>query len=471
MIQDGTGPMDPREFGAAGLARAIRGGEFTVTEVVESHIELIEEVNPGLNAVVTTMFESARDQAATADEHVGSKGPDGLPPLFGVPVTVKDCWPVKGVRFTSGSWFHRNDVAGRDALAVTRLRDAGAIILGKTNCPDMCWGFESVNPVFGRTNNARSADHSAGGSSGGEASIVTAGGSALGLGSDIGGSLRNPAAMNGCVSLKPSAGRIPTDGHMPAAEGAIENWNVAGPIARRVEDLVLALSVLAGEAEAGMPEVAGVRCLVNLRSGPYFASREVRETVLLAAGALGSAGMVVERDDRLPIDRLGTLYTHMLRELAMSDIRRELGGGLDYSTPRELIRGFRGEEHISREALAVSAYIRWGGLLGRLTGDDSFQQLERYRARLDDAIGDGVLLCPLLLTRPRRHGSTWMPLTQIPYATPFNATGMPAAIVPVRWTYDGLPLAVQVVAREGEDEMALAVASELEKAFGGWEAP
>lgn len=463
--------MDPREFGAAALAGAIRARDFTVADVVESHINLIEEVNPALNAVVTTMFDSARREAVEADELLESEGTDGLPPLFGVPVTVKDCWPVEGVRFTSGSWYHRDDVASRDALAVTRLRDAGAIILGKTNCPDMCWGFESVNPVFGRTTNARSAEHSAGGSSGGEASIVTAGGSALGLGSDIGGSLRNPAAMNGCVSLKPSAGRIPTDGHMPAAEGAIENWNVAGPIARRVEDLVLALSVLSGQDVPGLLEVAGVRCLVNLRSGPYFASREVRETVLLAAGALGSAGMVVERDDRLPIDRLGNLYTHMLRELAMPDIRRELGGGFDYSMPRELLRGVRGGEHISREALTVSAYIQWGGLLGRLTGDDSFQRLEKYKADLNDAIGNGVLLCPLLLTRPRRHGSTWMPLTQIPYATPFNATGMPAAIVPVRWTGSGLPLAVQVVAREGEDEMALAVAGELEKAFGGWKAP
>ena len=122
--------MDPREFGAAGLARAIRARDFTVTEVVESHIDLVEDVNPGLNAVVTTMFDPARAQAGAADDQIDREGTDSLPPLFGVPVTVKDCWPVEGVRFTSGSWHHRDDVAGRDAITVTRLKDAGAIILG-----------------------------------------------------------------------------------------------------------------------------------------------------------------------------------------------------------------------------------------------------------------------------------------------------------------------------------------------------
>ncbi|HMW44387.1 MAG TPA: amidase family protein, partial [Solirubrobacterales bacterium] len=170
------------QMGAAQIAAAIRAGELTSAEAVEASIARIEEVNPRLNAVVTPTFESAREAAAAADRQIAAQGSDGLPPLFGVPITIKDCYPVDGVRFTAGSWFHRDEVADGDAVAVERLRKAGAIILGKTNIPDMCWGFESVNPVFGRTESARHRGYSAGGSSGGEAAIIAAGGSALGLG-------------------------------------------------------------------------------------------------------------------------------------------------------------------------------------------------------------------------------------------------------------------------------------------------
>jgi len=460
--------IDPLSTGAAGLARAIEKQEVKVVDVVAAHIDRIEAVNPRLNAVVTPMFDRALEQAKTADERIDSHGSSDLPPLFGVPVTVKDCWPVEGVRFTAGSWFMRDNVADTDAEIVKRLRDAGAIILGKTNLPDMSWGFESVNPVFGRTNNPRASGITAGGSSGGEASIIAAGGSPLGFGSDIGGSLRNPAANNGCVSLKPSPGRVPAEGHVPTVDESVQGFNTGGPLARRVEDLELALSVLSGNPVVERPSIAGVPCVVNLKNGPIPVSREVRETVLVAAGALGSAGMPVIRNDSLPFDRLGFVYTALLRKHTLKGVRRDLGGGADFSTVRELIRGIGGGARISREALVVESYIRFGGRLGPLLGDDTFDRLEKYKATIDDTIGDGVLLCPLLFHRPLKHGATYRPLTQIPYASPFNATGMPAAIVPVRWASNGTPLAVQIVARQGADELVLAVAAELERAFGGW---
>ena len=460
--------MDPLTLGAAELAAAIRKREITVAAVVEAHIERIRRVNPMINAVVTPTFESARTEAADADRRITDEGTAGLPALFGVPVTIKDCWGVEGVRFTGGSWFRRDEIAGADAEVVSRLRRAGAIILGKTNLPDMCWGFESVNPVFGRTRNPRSLDHSAGGSSGGEAAIIAAGGSPLGVGSDIGGSLRNPAAINGCVSLKPSPGRVPVDDHLPRTGGAIEGWNVGGPLARRVEDLALALEVMEDGPPLMQPEIGGVGCVTFLARGPLRPRREVAETVLIAAGALEAGGMVVSRDDSLPIDRLGFLYTNLLRKHTITEVKEQLGGGRRYSTIRELIRGARGKPRIAREALMVESYIRFGGLLGSVTGDDSFEKLDEYKAMIDETIGEGVLLLPLLLTRPPKHGATYLPQTQIPFATPFNATRMPAAIVPVRWTGNGLPLSVQIVGREGADELVLAVASELERVFGGW---
>jgi len=453
--------------GAAEIARRIRAGELTASEAVEAAIARIEAVNPRLNAVVTPTFEAARAEAAAADRRVAESGTADLPPLFGVPTTIKDCFPVEGVRFTAGSWFHRDDIADRDAPAVTRLREAGAIVLGKTNIPDMCWGFESVNPVFGRTESARRAGYSAGGSSGGEASIISAGGSALGLGSDIGGSLRNPAANNGCVSLKPSSGRVPDEGHVPMVPDEVRPWNHAGPLARRVEDLALALAVLDGSGQVGLPGIEGIRCRVFTGNRSMLVSAEVKSSVRRAAAALGGAGMTVEQSPALPIQRMTVLYSNVLREHALPEINRQLGGGESFGWPREMRRALAGDARISAEALSVYGYIAYGGVLKPGPGD-SLEQANRLKQQVIETVGDGILVCPLLLARPPRHGATWMPFTQIPMAVPFNISGLPVVMVPVYWTANGLPLSVQVVAGPGNDELALAAAKSLEMRLGGW---
>ena len=454
-------------IGAAGIARRVRAGELTASEAVEASIARIEAVNPELNAVITPTFETARAEAAAADRRIADSGTAELPPLFGVPVTIKDCFPLEGVRFTAGSWFHRDDLADEDAPAVARLREAGAIVLGKTNIPDMCWGFESVNPVFGRTESARRAGYSAGGSSGGEASIISAGGSALGLGSDIGGSLRNPAANNGCVSLKPTSGRVPDEGHVPEVPEVVRPWNHVGPLARRVEDLALALGVLDGSGRVELPGIEGIRCRVFTGNRSMLVSPEVRSSVRRAAATLASAGMMVERSPSLPVQRMTMLYSNVLREHALAEINRQLGGGAPFNWPREMRRALTGEARISAEALSVYGYIAFGGRLkpGR---DEGLAQVSRLKEQVIDTVKDGVLLCPLLLTRPPRHGATWFPFTQIPMAVPFNMTGLPVAMVPVYWTANGLPLSVQVVAGPGNDELALAAAKVLEMRLGGW---
>jgi Asp-tRNA(Asn)/Glu-tRNA(Gln) amidotransferase A subunit family amidase len=455
------------EAGAAEIAGLIRSGELTATEAVEACIARIEQVNPRLNAVVTPTFERAREEAREADRRIAESGNDDLPPLFGVPATIKDCYPVEGVRFTAGSWFHRDDVADHDAPAVARLREAGAIVLGKTNIPDMCWGFESVNPVFGRTESARHAGYSAGGSSGGEAAIIAAGGSALGLGSDIGGSLRNPAANNGCVSLKPSSGRVPDEGHVPVVPDEVRPWNHAGPLARRVDDLALALGVLDGTGPLSLPEIEGVRCRVFTGNRSMVVSPEVKSSVRRAGAALGSAGMTVEDSPPLPIQRLTVLYSNVLREYALPEINVQLGGGQEMGWASEMRRSLGGDARISTEALSVYGYIAYGGRLKPGPGDN-LDKVARLKERVIETVGDGVLVCPLLLSRPARHGATWMPFTQIPMAVPFNMTGLPVAMVPVYWTANGLPLAVQVVAGPDKDELALAAAKALEQRLGGW---
>ena len=244
---------------ATELAAGIAKYEFTATQVVEAYIKRIEQVNPPLNAIVVPLFEQARQEAHDADQKLAQG--QNVGPLHGVPITIKESFHVKGTPSTLGVTtlaFHR---ATQDSILVERLRGAGAIVLGKTNVPQLLLYNETDNPLYGRTNNPWNLERSCGGSSGGEAAIVAAGGSALGLGSDIGGSLRTPALACGINSLKPTSGRLSGSGTAdiniwPGLEGIINQY---GPMARSVADLKLAMSILAAPGqEAVDPAIAPV---------------------------------------------------------------------------------------------------------------------------------------------------------------------------------------------------------------------
>jgi Asp-tRNA(Asn)/Glu-tRNA(Gln) amidotransferase A subunit family amidase len=457
---------------ATEIARKIRLGEVSPVVVVEAHIRRIEAVNPAINAVVTPLFEQARAEAQAAQDHLAQHGTDDLPPLFGVPITIKDCWAVQDARFTGGSWYMRDHIAPDDAESVGLLRAAGAIILGKTNLPDMCWSGESVNPVFGLTNNPHNPKYSVGGSSGGEGAIIAAGGSPLGLGSDIAGSVRIPAAMSGCVALKPTSGRVPSGDHIPSISDPIGHWNTAGPLARRVEDLALAMQVLSRTSFGDYTQVSlqGRACRVFIQNGLIPVRRDVVKTVEMAAGTLAAAGMATNRDDKLPLLRAAFAYLALMRRYGNGDFKRALGGGKPYNLFTEIGRTLRGKGRISARVLWFTEGIGLLGLAAKLLGYESFDKLEQYKQQTLDAMGEGgVILCPLLITAPPKHGWIWTLVAQPPYTFMFNALGFPCAVVPVGYNDMGLPMAVQVVARPGEDEVALAVAAELERVHGGWQ--
>lgn len=458
--------------GAAGIARMIREGAITPSDAVEVHIQRIEQVNPAINAVITPMFEQAREQARLATTHIAKHGTDNLPPLYGVPITIKDSWAVKDVRMTGGSWYYRDQVATEDAEAVRLLREAGAIILGKTNLPDMCWCGESVNPIFGRTNNPHNVKHTAGGSSGGEGAIIAAGGSPLGLGSDIAGSIRIPAAVNGCVGLKPSAGRVPSEDHFPSPGEGVRDWNTGGPLARRVADLALALSVLSRTPVDDYTRLSleGRRCVIYIRNRLFLVDRQVAGAVGTAMQDLKDAGMdVINKDWQLPMEGLMLAYTALMRKLGNRDFKSALGGGEPYRLIPEAWRALMGNPRISLEVLFFASFIDMVGLVSSLLGLADITKVEKYRDTLLDAMGeDGVMITPLMLTPPPRHGWMYLTLFKPPYTTMFNLLGFPAVIVPIRYTSGGLPLVVQVVATPGNDEVALAVAAKLEEIHGGW---
>ncbi|GAB4509259.1 MAG: hypothetical protein OHK0046_03940 [Anaerolineae bacterium] len=456
----------------AELAQRIKAGQVSPVTVVEAHIRRIEEVNPKLNAVITPMFEQARAEAQAAAQRIAENGTEGLPPLFGVPVTIKDALPVAGVRFTAGSWYMRDHVAEVDAAVVRKLREAGAIILGKTNLPDMSWSPEAINPIFGRTLNPRHKAYTPGGSSGGESAIIAAGGSPLGIGSDIAGSVRIPAAQTGIVALKPTASRISTEGHVPqGASPKLEGWNTVGPMARRVEDLALALAILSETPVQDYRAVslAGRRLTVVTNNPLVPVHREVSETVMLAAGGLTCADMELHRANNLPFTEVGLAYGAMIyREYGHAQ-RAALGGGQPYKLMEEIRYIREGQPHITPSILFLNEMTMFFGRVMATVGFASEKRLAKARQRILDAMTPGgVMLIPNTSYLPPQHGWTWWYLFRPPFTMLFNALGFPAVSIPIQYQKNGMPLSVQVVAQPGEDEVALAVAAELERVFGGW---
>lgn len=455
----------------ADIAAAIRAREITPVDVIDAHIERIMQVNPRINALVTPMYKQARKEAEAATRYIEQYGTDDLPPLFGVPITIKDSLPVEGVRFTAGSWYLRDNIAERNAPVVQRLLDAGAIILGKTNLPDMCWHMESVNPIFGRTNNPHNLKYSAGGSSGGEGAIIAAGGSPLGIGSDVAGSVRIPAALTGIVSLKPTGGRISNTGHMPPIAEATEDWLTIGPMARRVDDLALALELLSETPTRDYRDIKlqGRRCTVYIHNGLVPVRKSVAETVMMAAGSLHTTGLDVVRDDSLPLRSALLSFAALFEKHNGRLMREALGNGEPYSTVTELRANWRGDKHISFSVMYFTKLMEVFGRALRIVGFGNMQRLERLREQMLTTMQPGgVLLMPLLITPPPRHGWGYKVMFNPVYSLMFNALGFPAVIVPIRYNDKQLPMAVQIVAAPNEDEVALAVAAELEAAYGGW---
>jgi amidase len=288
---------------ATAMAAAIRKREISAYELVRACLTRIEQVNPRLNAVVQVSAKRALQEARRADQALAQG--DGIGPLHGVPFTLKDAIETEGVICTGGTEGRAHFVPNRDAAVVRRLREAGAILLGKTNCPELGWAWEADNFIYGRTNNPYDLNLSSGGSSGGESAIIAAGGSPFGLGSDAGGSVRFPAHCTGIASIKPTSGRVPRTGHFPGPGGLLDVLWQIGPLARYVEDLALVLPVISGvdmQDAAIVPMSLGDPRAVDLRrlrvafhtdNGIVTPSAEIGTAVKSAAVALAKAGIAV----------------------------------------------------------------------------------------------------------------------------------------------------------------------------------
>jgi len=255
---------------ASDLASMIRGKKVSPVEVAEAYLQRIEEQNPRLNAFVHVEPERVLREAHRAEDAV-HRG-ETLGPLHGVPLSIKSSIDVAGYRCEAGTKLRAGYIAARDAVLVDRLRAAGAVILGVTNCPELLMAWETDNLLYGRTNNPWDVARTSGGSSGGESAAIAAGMSAGGVGSDGGGSIREPAHFCGICGLKPTPGRIPALGHFPASVGPFAQLGVVGPMARTVDDLRLMFEVMAGYDDA---DVSAAPVALRLPAGGRAQDRSI----------------------------------------------------------------------------------------------------------------------------------------------------------------------------------------------------
>ncbi|MCH6554157.1 MAG: amidase, partial [Acidobacteria bacterium] len=436
------------------------------------HLDRIEQLNPQLNAFVSVDSARALEAARKAEAAVMQSATVG--PLHGVPVTIKSSIDVAGLRCEAGSKLRAGHIAEADAPLVARLKAAGAIVLGNTNVPEMLMAFETDNLLYGRTNSPWDLERTPGGSSGGEAAAIAAGCSAGGVGSDGAGSIRVPAHFSGICGLKPTPGRIPATGHYPPSLGPFALLGVVGPLARTVADLQLLFEAIAGPDKgdacaAPVPlrrlseqELRKIRIGYFEDDGRTPVTPETRAAVRTAAEALKQQGFEVEPFRPEGLERARQLLWLFLGFGARMLLGKEFEGRASNQVPALMQYALQAPLLTAEELL--NAWMERDQLVIGLA-----EQMEKFP----------VLLCPVCAVPAFRHGErAWTIngqsisyLDAMSYTPWFNLLGNPGVVVPVGRSPEGLPIGVQVVARLHEEEVALAVAAQIEQAGGGWQAP
>ncbi|MBL8827682.1 MAG: amidase [Planctomycetaceae bacterium] len=510
-MSDTTAANDLTRRSACELAQGVRSGNWSAAEVTQAHIARIAQINPTLNAVCVPLFEQARHDAAKIDE-ARQRG-EPLGPLAGVPLTIKECFDVTGTPTTLGMPSRVAHQATADAVLVGRVRRAGGVVLGKTNVPQLMLLHESDNPLYGRTLHPTRPERSPGGSSGGEASIIAAHGSPLGLASDLGGSIRQPAHSCGICGFKPTTSRLTNRGSTNIFTGLEVLGGQPGPMARSVDDLMLAMQVLCHAESPPLETVTPPLPWRDMLAGPmpdwrvgYWSedgftrpSPAIRRAVDEVAHRLASIGIPVERFEPPAVPEAMQMYFHLIsangggaaRRLTGHDplhpaIRRLLRLGRCPGWLRPLLSGVLnliGQRQIAwmiRNTGAISTGMFW-----QLTAE-----VRRYQRRfleLINARGFTTLICPPHALVALTHGSSGYLSSAAASSMLINLLGFPAGVVP--WTTvapgeesdrrasgdwferaalaveagsAGLPVGVQIVGRPWEDEATLAMMAIVE---------
>lgn len=451
------------------LTKLIKEKKISCVEVIQAYLARIQQVNPKLNALIQLVDpEIALKKARIADEKLAKNQIFG--PLHGLPITIKDCCKVQDFIISKGSYGY-NFLSKEDAAAVARLKAAGGIILGISNVPEFNIAYETDNDRYGKTLNPYDLNRTPGGSSGGEAAIIAAGGSVLGLGTDGAGSIRQPAHNTGIVGLKPTRGLIPNSGNIPSdGRGLLRPLTTYGPMARFVDDIVLSLPLLAGP-DGSDPDAIPIsiqKPLSNYKSLriAFYTNNDISppdkatlQTINKVVHVLDHEALHIEHHCPPHLKELYSLITETFilggdKGLGLKNLLCHLG----VTKPSYLIKEFL--------AIARQCEFSITELHQRLRRIDELRiSLEKFFFPYD------AIICPVAATPAKLLGHSFIEGHDFSYLNIYNLTGWPVLTVRCGSSLEGLPIGIQIVAKPWHDNIALMIGQKLETLLGGWQKP
>lgn len=461
------------DMDATTLAAQIKAGTITSLEATDAYIAHLRHVNRKLNCLVEDRFDAAREEARQADTERTQGKAGGR--LFGVPISMKEAFDVAGMKTTGGLQHRRNHRVAQDAVAVARLRQEGAIILGKTNTPTLCFCQETDNKVYGRSNNPWDLNCTTGGSSGGEAALIAVGGAAAGLGSDIGGSVRFPAHFNGVVGFRSGDRQVSQQGHFPFVEDRYQERMLGiGAIAKSVSDAELFNAIIAVNQPKPV-DVASFRMVVP-PPRPRFPLDESTAQVLASVRKSFAEKARVDEDIPPFFDKVA-LWWQMVMSVDGGKGIAQLA--FDGKTPRPVAEYLK---EVTTHGSTIHRYLTWA-LIGTAMFRPSqgkwarlVEDLREADAAIAQYLANRVLVLPVYHSASLPHGRVYQEIFSVhrtflrvmPYVAMVNIFGLPALTVPVGRDQRGMPIGVQLVASVGNEQALFHAGRMLEKRFGGY---
>ncbi len=445
------------------LAQKLRTKQVKSAELTRAFLDRIERVNSQLNAVVLSTAETAMKYAEKADLDLQNGTLQGQ--LHGLPITIKDSLDTKDAVTTWGTLGRRDFRPGRDATCVARLRDQGAIIMGKTNTPEFTLAFQTDNLVYGRTNNPFNPDLTPGGSSGGAAAIIAAGASPLDIGTDTGGSIRLPSHFSGIVGIKPTSGRVPCTGNALPSTGFIAPLSQPGPMARYVEDLGFVLKLISGPdlldphtvdaiwREPSEVDVPALRVGYHTDNGIKTPDADIVTIVRNVVNLLNDENIVATEARPSGIEMAGFIMARVfsadsgeMLEALLEDCRTE-------TVSPQVLRNMQMPESTARE-FAQTLHL-W----------------QNYQSSMLGYFNDfDILISPVNAHTAIEHGEA-EDMNAYTYTSAYNLTGWPAAVIRAGTDHSGMPIGVQIIARPYREDHILALAGLLETRLGSFPVP
>ncbi|RWS31203.1 fatty-acid amide hydrolase 2-like protein [Leptotrombidium deliense] len=475
---------------AVEISNNIKQGKLKARNVIEAYFERIESINLSINAVIAiredALIDADQIDAKVQHELRGNQPLDGVSiqdkPLLGVPFSVKDSIGVKGMIISVGLYSRRNEVALKDSTVVANLREAGAIPIAITNVPEMLTWYDTYNKLFGQTNNPYDLSRTPGGTTGGEGALIAAAGSVIGVGSDIGGSIRIPASFCGIYGHKVTPEILSRDGLLPSVKEHMSYMFTCGPLCRYVSDIIPTVKAMAGSNISRLPNIEQRVDLSQISIYYMFETDIPWKTPLQQCVKNGLLKVVSYFEDEFDVNcveisanefnRCIDLWREAMLEATTIPIAEALGdknGKISISF--EILKSLFGLSHHTPKSLLV-ALLTKAQMKKQIDFKSNTKRTAKLTRKFSRLLADnGVFLYPSHPEVAPKHESTFFKMFNIDHTTVFNIMGMPVTQCPLGLNEDGLPIGLQIASKAYNDHLTIAVASEIYKAFGGWISP